>query len=685
MRIVPTAGQLTYVHDAPLGVPPAQTAPDEVKNVYLTRKTHYSIVQCAILYGLESELQKRFENHDPSEIIRELKMIFETHAAVESYEASEHFFGCKMEEGSSVSEHVLKMSGHAKKLNDLGIVIPNQLGIHRVLQSLPPSYKNFVMNYNMCMNKELPELFSMLKTAEVEIKKEHQVLMVNKTTNFKKQGKPKNEGNFNKGGKKAAAPPKKPKASPKPDTVCFDCKEDGHWKRNCSKYLADLKSGNIKKKVHEFLLGLLFVYGIQLFQLTPNSLLHISIFVTLWECFLGVHPHWGLWKHIFYLRCNNFGSAIYNVGGVCICVRPDVGYFDLKFADSVQGCCKKWLYVKDEPTGGQLYGLSHVDMSQEILRRKSWEAEATPEEIAATESLVLRLKSLQNTPGQELSGVQILAHFLRIRVQPLQARATPFWMYSGTGDSARISADLPVGELEKLNHQIISQLPPLPEGGEVVERFIIDDESQDASARAAEPAGAEKSAGSSDKLTESAGASDSSFTHSVPSAASPKGHKRKRSDNEDSGESKFSEPIAEETATDFDPFGAAAKKALPLYQLLKKSDKFVWSPQADEAFRDLKRVLSTAPILASPASMEPMLLYIAATNWVVSVVLVVERKEADREQPDGISRMGAQPAEWKFSAGPSGAFQMQSVGSKTNGQENLPRSFFVQDLASFRG
>ncbi|KAK1693562.1 hypothetical protein QYE76_010259 [Lolium multiflorum] len=73
------------------------------------------------------------------------------------------------------------------------------------------------------------------------------------------------------------------------------------------------------------------------------------------------------------------------------------------------------------------------------------------------------------------------------------------------------------------------------------------------------------------------------------------------------------------------------EKALPLYQLLKKSDKFVWSPQADEAFRDLKRVLSTAPILASPASMEPMLLYIAATNRVVSVVLVVERKEAGKE------------------------------------------------------
>ena len=60
-----------------------------------------------------------------------------------------HFFSCMMEEGSSVSEHMLAMTGHAKKLNDLGIVILTRLGINRVLQSLPPSYKNFVMNYNM--------------------------------------------------------------------------------------------------------------------------------------------------------------------------------------------------------------------------------------------------------------------------------------------------------------------------------------------------------------------------------------------------------------------------------------------------------------------------------------------------------------------------------------------------------
>ncbi|KAK1603535.1 hypothetical protein QYE76_071902, partial [Lolium multiflorum] len=248
VRIFLNGVSMQYVLEAPLGPPPPPAVSEDIKNVYETRVTRYSEVQCAILCSLEAELQKRFEHHDPCDMMRELKLIFETHAAVESYEASKQFFNCMMEEGSSVSEHMFAMSGHAKKLSDLGIVIPNQLGIHRVLQSLPPSYKNFVMNYNMQnMNKELPELFSMLKSAEVEIKKENQVLMVNKTTSFKKQGKP-NKGNFKKGGKKVAAPPEKPKAGPKPETVCYYCQGKGHWKRNCTKYLADLKSGHVKKK-----------------------------------------------------------------------------------------------------------------------------------------------------------------------------------------------------------------------------------------------------------------------------------------------------------------------------------------------------------------------------------------------------------------------------------------------------
>jgi hypothetical protein len=73
------------------------------------------------------------------------------------------------------------------------------------------------------------------------------------------------------------------------------------------------------------------------------------------------------------------------------------------------------------------------------------------------------------------------------------------------------------------------------------------------------------------------------------------------------------------------------EKALPLYKLMKKSDEFIWTDEADAALKDLKRVLSTAPVLASPEDQEPMLLYMAATNRVVNIIIVVECKEEAQE------------------------------------------------------
>ena len=93
-----------------------------------------------------------------------------------------------MEENSSVSEHVLKMCGYSNHLAEAGIELAQEATTYRILQSLPPSYKSVVLNYNMqVMNKSPGELFAMLKVAESEIWKEHQVLMVNKTTSFKKK------------------------------------------------------------------------------------------------------------------------------------------------------------------------------------------------------------------------------------------------------------------------------------------------------------------------------------------------------------------------------------------------------------------------------------------------------------------------------------------------------------------
>ncbi|KAK1653046.1 hypothetical protein QYE76_070851 [Lolium multiflorum] len=357
--------------------------------------------------------------------------------------------------------------------------------------------------------------------------------------------------------------------------------------------------------IHDFLRGLLFVYGIQLHQLTPNSILHVSIFITLCECFLGVPPNWALWKRIFCLRRNGSHNATYNIGGVVICVRSDVDYFDVKFPDSVQGWRKRWLYIHEESANSVEHNIVPFDGSAKILRRRSWDAEASEEEKKSTEALMSRIHQLQNTRGKELSGVQITAYFLRIRVQPLQARKNPLWTYAGANDANRLSNDLSVKDLEKLirrisslnkkdpipsscrvepyssanplpeNHPTVASLPPLPEDGEVEERAIVTDDNQEAPSFVNEPVDSRKSAGNSEV----------SSAQSPPPAVSPKG-KRKRNDVEDSGTSKAEEVDPSHQKATYDPY----LESLVSSMMRKKYELSTWLPYEHPMIKELIRI-----------------------------------------------------------------------------------------------
>ena len=139
LKIILIAAKKDYVLQAPLGARPPARARPEVMNVWQSKADDYSIVQCAMLYGLEPGLQRRFERHGAYEMFQELKLIFQANARIERYEVSNKFYSCKMEENSSVSEHILKMSGYCNHLIQLGVNLPDDSIIDRILQSLPPS------------------------------------------------------------------------------------------------------------------------------------------------------------------------------------------------------------------------------------------------------------------------------------------------------------------------------------------------------------------------------------------------------------------------------------------------------------------------------------------------------------------------------------------------------------------
>ena len=75
------------------------------------------------------------------------------------------------------------------------------------------------------------------------------------------------------------------------------------------------------------------------------------------------------------------------------------------------------------------------------------------------------------------------------------------------------------------------------------------------------------------------------------------------------------------------------EKGLPLYRLLRKSEHFSWSPEAEEALDRLKALLTNPPVLVPPTRDEVLLLYVATTTQVVSAAVVVERQEEGHALP----------------------------------------------------
>ena len=64
--------------------------------------------------------------------------------------------------------------------------------------------------------------------------------------------------------------------------------------------------------------------------------------------------------------------------------------------------------------------------------------------------------------------------------------------------------------------------------------------------------------------------------------------------------------------------------ARPMTQLLKKDKKFEWTPKCEESFQELKKRLTTAPVLATPDIHKEFVIYCDASRTGLGGVLMQE-------------------------------------------------------------
>jgi hypothetical protein len=184
--------------------------------------------------------------------------------------------------------------------------------------------------------------------------------------------------------------------------------------------------------VSPFFRGLLDFYNLNLTHLNPNSILQVSIFIHLCEAYLGILPHFGLWKYLYHCRPGMARGQYQIVGGASLELRRrrKSEYLDISLKDSIKGWCLEWFimenHCKSPPQSGR----------QLDVRTPNWVESLTPSEVTEVKVLLAEICLLK---ARGLTTEVVVADSVFKNIQPLKDRAYPAYLYSGINDSTRVT------------------------------------------------------------------------------------------------------------------------------------------------------------------------------------------------------------------------------------------------------
>jgi hypothetical protein len=179
----------------------------------------------------------------------------------------------------------------------------------------------------------------------------------------------------------------------------------------------------------DFFKGLLGYYGVEYINLNPNSIFHTTVLVHFCEAFLGIKPHWILFRKFFRVKPQPSASNPRVVGGASIQMREDAAeqYLAYKLIDSNADWKARWFYVTNHHPG------LPKPSGRQPRHRDWWNTEPT--------MLLARIKVLREAG---LRAEHVAFSFMKRRVQPLMARDTLGFEYTGDDDTSR----MPGGEMD---------------------------------------------------------------------------------------------------------------------------------------------------------------------------------------------------------------------------------------------
>jgi hypothetical protein len=185
--------------------------------------------------------------------------------------------------------------------------------------------------------------------------------------------------------------------------------------------------------ISPFFCGLLDFYHLNLTHLNPNSILQISIFVHLCEAFLGILPHFGLWKYLYHCRPGMAGGQHQLVGGASLEMRHGrkTDYLDIPLKDNIKGWRLEWFIIQNH--GNSLPPRSG---RQPDVCTPSWTESPTDQDVVEAGVLLAEVGLLKE---RGLTAEAVVADFVFKNIQPLKDRAYLAYLYRGLADSTRVT------------------------------------------------------------------------------------------------------------------------------------------------------------------------------------------------------------------------------------------------------
>jgi hypothetical protein len=175
---------------------------------------------------------------------------------------------------------------------------------------------------------------------------------------------------------------------------------------------------------HPFVRGIFYYFGLQLCNLNPNSFIHITIFINLYEAHLGIAPHFDLFHYFFCLKSHPNDATPKVVGGAGFQLKQkhSAEYISVPHKSSNKGWPHEWFYMDNHELGVQ------CDADSRPIPGKHWDQDPDEQAMSQVRELLALIRDLWL---RGLTGVAVMVNYASCCLQPLKERAHFAYEYAG--------------------------------------------------------------------------------------------------------------------------------------------------------------------------------------------------------------------------------------------------------------